>query len=373
MKKFGFGCMRLPMTDPEDRTSVDMDQFCSMVDLFLERGYTYFDTAYMYHNHHSEIAVREALVKRHRRETFLLADKMPAMALKAPDDQVRIFDEQLEKCGVEYFDYYLLHNMGADNYRTAQNFGTFDFVSRKKEEGLVRRMGFSFHDTPELLDRILTEHPEAEFVQLQLNYLDWDSAGVQSRRCYEVAVRHGKPVIVMEPVKGGTLASVPPKVEELFRSCHSQWSPSNWAIAFAASQPEVMMVLSGMSSLAQLEENTAFMDRFQPLNDQEQDLIAQAVKILNESIAIPCTACEYCLEGCPQNIAIPQYFALYNTVQAMPSLKFNQTMYYRNISRSHGLASDCIHCGQCERVCPQHLGIINLLEQVSETLEDKGA
>ncbi len=373
MKNFGFGCMRLPMTDPEDRTSVDMDHYCRMVDLFLERGYTYFDTAYMYHNGHSEITVREGLVKRHRRDEFLLADKMPTMSLKAPEDQPRIFDEQLEKCGVEYFDYYLLHNLGTDNYRTAQNLGTFDFVARKKEEGRVRHMGFSFHDTPELLDQILTDHPEAEFVQLQLNYLDWDSAGVQSRRCHEVALRHGKPVIVMEPVKGGTLATVPPQVEALFKEHHPQWSPANWAIAFAASQKDVMMVLSGMSSLEQLEENTRFMASFQPLNDQERNLIDRAVEILNESIAIPCTACEYCLEGCPQHIAIPQYFALYNTVQARPTLKYNQTMYYRNISRSHGLASDCIACRHCEQVCPQHLEIVSLLEQVGALFEAEEA
>ena len=230
MKKLGLGMMRLPLIDKDDSKSVDLPTVCKMVDTFLEQGFTYFDTAYMYHGYTSELVVKEALVKRHPRESFVLASKLPSMSLREEGDQERIFAEQLEKCGVDYFDYYLIHNLGVKNYETAQKFDSFGYVSRLKAEGKVRNMGLSFHDSAEMLDRILTEHPEVDFVQIQLNYLDLDNPRIQSRACHEVCVKHGKPIIVMEPVKGGTLARVPERVESLFSAMHPDWSAASWAI-----------------------------------------------------------------------------------------------------------------------------------------------
>lgn len=369
-KKLGFGLMRLPLVNPEDPKTIDYDQVNQMVDTFIERGFTYFDTAYMYHNYLSECAVKEVLIKRHPRESFTLATKMPTMFLKCQEDLERIFQEQLEKTGAGYFDYYLLHNLGVKNYEVAQKFDAFSFIQKKKEEGIVKQIGFSFHDRAEVLDKILTEHPEVDFVQIQLNYIDWDSENIQSGACYEVAVKHGKKVIVMEPVKGGTLANVPPTVEKLFKDYHKDLSIPSWAIRFAASHENVMMVLSGMSNMEQLLDNTSYMEDFQPFVKEEYDVVKEAVRQIHEAVAIECTGCQYCVEGCPKHIAIPKYFSLYNAEKQALNKDFStQSAYYDNYTKENGKASDCIGCKKCERSCPQHLPITEYLQLVAKTFE----
>ena len=366
MKKLGFGCMRFPLLDPDDPKSIDFDQVCSMVDLFLERGFTYFDTAYFYHGGESEGMVKRALTQRHPRDSFLLATKLPLSGLKdkSAEDMARIFDEQLEKCGVDFFDYYLLHNINSDSYKTAQRLDSFGFAMEKKAQGKIRRLGFSFHDTPEVLDQVLTEHPEVEFVQLQLNYLDWDSITVQSRRCYETAVRHGKQVVVMEPVKGGKLASPSPEVQELFRTYDPAASPASWAIRFAASLEQVILVLSGMSTPEQVRDNTSYMADFRPLTDKERDMVMEAADLIRGDGTVPCTACSYCTGGCPSHLPIPTILALHNDNIRQPD-----KADYKGAYRSLEVNPDaCVYCGQCMRACPQHIDVIGSLKTAAAVL-----
>ena len=373
MKQLGFGMMRLPLKDPKEQTQVDRAQAQVMVDAFLESGFTYVDTAYFYHGGESERVVKDILTSRYPRERYLLADKMPLANLKVKgtvEKQAAIFDEQLEKCGTAYFDRYLLHCLNAENYQIAQRLDTFSFLMKKKEEGKLRHLGFSFHDKAELLDQILTEHPETEFVQLQINYLDWEDERIQSRKCYETAVRHGKKVVVMEPVKGGGLAKLPAEAEKLLREVHPDWSPASWAIRFAASLPEVEVVLSGMSDMAQVADNTGFMADFRPLTKEETALLAKVAEILSALPAVECTACRYCVAGCPRDIPIPDYFALYNgdqmaLRQGLPVRKAD----YERLAASGGKASACVSCRQCEQVCPQHLKVVDHLARVAKTYE----
>ena len=339
-----------------------------MVDLFLEKGFTYFDTAWMYNGFASESAVKEVLTSRHPRESFTLATKLHAGFIHSFEDRDRIFRTQLEKTGAGYFDYYLLHGIEAGMLPTYEKYNCFSWLLEKKEQGLVKHAGFSFHDQPELLDQILTEHPEMEFVQLQINYLDWESEWVKSRACSEVCVKHGKPVIVMEPVKGGTLAKVPEDAEKLFAALDPSMSVPSWAIRFAASLPNVMLVLSGMSSLEQMKDNISFMADFRPLTEEEKEVCYRVADIINSQITVPCTACHYCTEGCPMNIASPEYFSLYNEDMRENLEEKGWTINYTNydlLAGKRGRAKDCIACGQCENVCPQHLPIIDFLKDVS--------
>lgn len=371
MNKLGFGLMRLPLRNSDDTTSIDLDTMKDMVDHFIAAGCTYFDTAYPYHNGYSETAFRETVAKRYPRTAFTVTDKMPTWLINNPADFQNIFNEQLQRCGVDYFDYYWLHALNHESYEQMQRMDGFGFIQRMQREGRIRHIGFSFHDEAPLLERILTEHPEAEYVQLQINYLDWDSPSIQAHRCYDIATAHGKPVIVMEPLKGGSLAQVPDSVDKDFHALRPSDSAASWALRFVASLPNVMMILSGMGDPAQMDDNLHTINSFTPLSEKEQILIHKAADYINSQIAIPCTACHYCTEGCPQHIAIPEYFSLYNTFhQFGDAQRMNTSVYYDNLTASHGAASSCIECGQCEAHCPQHLPIIENLKLVKGVFEN---
>lgn len=370
-KKLGFGLMRLPSFDPNDPSKIDIELTKKMVDSFIEQGFTYFDTAWMYCGFASENAAKDVLVDRYPRDSFTLATKLHSGFINTKEDRDKIFNAQLEKTGAGYFDYYLLHDMGSGSYKIFNDLDCFEWLKDKKEKGLVKHIGFSCHDNAEFLDKALTEHPEMEFVQLQINYLDWESQAIQSKKWYEMATKHGKPVIVMEPVKGGTLANVPDDVDNLFKSYRPDMSVPSWAIRFVASLDNVAMVLSGMSNMEQMLDNTGYMKNFEPVTDEDKKVIKTAVEMINSNIAIPCTGCSYCTDGCPMKIAIPKYFSLYNAdKQEVKSKGWTpQGEYYERLTHTFGKASACVACGQCERACPQHLPIIEDLKLVAGYFE----
>jgi len=365
--KLGFGLMRLPKL--EDGKSIDVEQVSKMVDLFIAAGGTYFDTAYVYDEGRSEEAIKQALVDRYPRESYTLCTKLNAWHGASDEKSAKQeFYTSLERTGAGYFDYYLLHAIMDGNAHFYDDYHLWSFVPELKKQGLVKYWGFSFHGTPECLDRLLTDHPDVDFIQLQINYADWEDDNVASRKCWEVARKHGKSITVMEPVKGGALADPISQVKEIFRKAAPDLSPASWAIRYAASLEGIITVLSGMSNIAQMEDNLSYMKDFRPLNDAEQKVIGDAVKAMNAVETIRCTACHYCTEGCPMQIPIPEIFRVRNQ-QRIFNTDDRAKGEYRNATRERGRASECIQCGQCESACPQHLPIIELLKECSANLE----
>lgn len=370
MNKLGFGILRLTKLDPNDEKSIDVEKAKGLVDAYLTAGGNYFDTAYTYNEGASETTVREALVKRHPRDRFRLTDKLPSWMPQNREDCWRLFREQLERCGVTYFDNYLLHWLSADNYAKCEQYDGFGFLRELKEQGLVKHIGFSYHDKAEVLDRILTEHLCTEYVQLQLNYLDWESVSIEARKCYEVAVKHRKKVLVMEPVKGGTLAKLPAEAEALLRDIHPQESPSSWALRFAMSQEQVEVVLSGMNELEQVHDN---MRDKQPMTQREYQALEKVSEIIRSKTAVPCTGCRYCISHarCPKQICIPDYFELYNEYMRFDGDGgWKLAPQYLHLRTDHGAPDACIVCRQCEKNCPQHLPITDYLKKAAEAFKN---
>ena len=364
-KMLGFGCMRLPM----DGDKIDIEQFKKMVDVFMANGFNYFDTARIYHDGESEKAIREAVSSRYPRESFILTDKLTTNCFNKQEDIRPLFKQQLKDSGVDYFDFYLMHSQDAAIYEKFRRCNAYETALEMQKEGKFRHFGISFHDKAEVLEQILKDYPQIEVVQIQFNYLDYGDPAVDSKRVYEVCEKYGKAVIVMEPVKGGNLVNLPEKAQGILDSLNSGMSNASYAIRFAASFPNMFMVLSGMSDLAQINDNMSYMKDFKPLDEKEMQAVNDVRKAFSEINLIPCTACHYCTSGCPMNISIPELFSCYN--HKVNFHDWNQGYYYAQITRDGGKPSECIECGQCEGICPQHLEIIRLLKDVSGEFEKK--
>ena len=363
---FGFGCMRLPMKDGK----VDYDEFSRMADAFIASGLNYFDTAHGYIGGQSETAIRDCVAKRHDRSKFLLTNKLTTPYFNKEEDIRPFFESQLQLCGVDYFDFYLMHAQDRNNYQKYKRCRAYETAWQLKQEGKIRHFGISFHDKAEVLDMILTEHPEIEIVQIQFNYVDYEDASVESRKVYEVCEKHGKPVIVMEPVKGGSLVNLPEEADKILRELHGG-SNASYALRFAASFPNMAMVLSGMSNMEQMQDNLSAMKDFVPLSKIEMEAVHKVTDIFHGLNLVPCTGCRYCVDEshCPKGIRIPDMFSSLNMHEAFHN--WNTGYYYNNVitGEGHGKASECIRCGKCEKVCPQHLPIRDLLKKVAATFE----
>ncbi|MCR4940343.1 MAG: aldo/keto reductase [Treponemataceae bacterium] len=368
MSKLGFGLMRLPEKDGE----IDIERVKTMVDKYMKAGLNYFDTAYVYHGGKSEVAAREALVKRYPRDSFMIATKLPAWEIKKESDVERIFKEQCERAGVDYFDFYLLHSIeDGSNYDTYEKYDCFNWGIKKREAGLIKHLGFSYHGSPELLVQVLDKHPEIEFVQIQLNYLDRTNPVVRSQKLYDILHERNIPMIIMEPVRGGMLANMAPEIEAKFKSVRPEKSVASWALRYVGSLDGIMTILSGMSSEEQMDDNLSTFTNFEPLSAGEMKVIDEVTEEILRIPQIGCTACKYCTDGCPMKISIPDVFRTINTLRRYPDDWRAKNFYSGLVSSRSGKASDCIACGQCEGVCPQHLPIIELLKEAAGILDVK--
>ncbi len=358
----GFGLMRLPMVGEE----IDIEQTKQMVDLFLEKGFSYFDTAYLYEG--SEIAIKKALVDRYPRDKYQIATKLAASFASNSEEAKKMFEISLERTGLDFFDFYLLHDLGEESIESFDKFGIWDFLNEQKEKGLIKHLGFSIHSKADHLDKVLTDHPEMEFVQLQINYADWESEVIESKKCYEVAKKHGKPIIIMEPVKGGMLANLPKQVENIFTNANPNMSLVSWAIRYVASLDEIITVLSGMSNIEQMKDNISVMENFKPLTDEEYVIVEKAQKELEKIPQVPCTACNYCIEGCPENIPISSIFKIFNEYIVYNTFEVLERSYDW-ATTNKGKASDCTSCGNCEKICTQKINVMDELKRFSDLID----
>lgn len=365
--KLGFGAMRLPLTDPDDVTAIDIEQVKAMIDEFIAQGGTYVDTAFVYHNGHSEGALRQALVERYPREAFTVATKCLAWACPSKEEAQACLPTSLERLGVDYIDYYLLHNVGGPRTAKFDEYDMWNFVVKAKADGLIRYAGFSIHDGADALDEILTAHPEMDFVQVQVNYLDWDDPVVQSRRLLEVAAKHGVPAIIMEPVRGGRLANLPERGAEVLRAANPEASQASWAYRFCLEQPNVLTVLAGASSLEQMQDNMRTFQTHKPFTAAEREAIDGAIAALRSVDLIPCTNCGYCVKDCPEGVKIPEIMGMLNLERTTEDRAFAKNQY--SWQATGGRASQCIQCGACEAMCPQSIGIIDHLVEAVEHYE----
>ena len=365
--KLGFGCMRLPLTDPKDQKSIDIEHLKKMVDAFIEAGGTYFDTAYVYHEGESEVAMRKALVERYPRDSFTIATKCLAWAQPTAEGAKACLDTSLKRLGTDYIDFYLLHNMGGARTAKFDEYGMWEWAAQKKAEGVIKHLGFSMHDNAETLDKLLADHPDMDFVQLQVNYLDWEDPVVESHKCMEVAQKHGVPVVIMEPARGGRLADLPERGASVLKAADPDKSVVSWAYRFCYNLPNVISVLSGVSTLEQIQENVREWKANEPLSASEEKALGDAVDALKSVGLIPCTNCRYCVKDCPAGVKIPEALGLLNLEKVTENREFAKSQYAWQTR--DGRASACIQCGACEDMCPQGISIIELLEDAADFYE----
>lgn len=371
MAKLGMGMMRLPLLEENNFTSIDYEQVNQMVDAYMDAGFNHFDTAYIYHDGIGEAAFKKCVVERYPRESFKIATKLPLFVITEESQLEPLFEEQLKNCGVEYFDYYMLHNVSGFTETAWKNVDLYSFVQKKKEDGFIKHIGLSTHGNAEFLEEILFDHPELEFVLLQINYLDWEDEGIESRKCLEVARKYGKPVMIMEPYKGGFLADVPEDAERIMKEYNPDRSVVSWAMRFVANL-DVCVVLTGASSLEQLENNIYEFNNADPLNDDELKIIEEVSEIINGNITVDCTKCRYCVDSCSQGIDISKLFDLYNKHKILKMDEWTpHGNAYLNYSKlpDVGIASDCIECEVCLEECPQQINIPEILKDVAKTFE----
>ena len=368
--KFGFGCMRLPQTDETDATKIDQELFNEMVDIYMEKGFNYFDTSYAYHDGASEIAIRKALVERYPRESFQICDKMPTWALTSPEDNDKFVNEMLERLGIDYFDVFFVHNINVPWLKLAEENNTFEYVKKMKESGIAKKIGFSFHEKADLLKKVLDKYGDfLDIVQLELNYLDWEDSSIQAHKCYDICVEHGLDVYVMEPLKGGVIVNTTEEIENDFKEFNPDKSIASMAIRFCASLEHVKMVLCGMSKMSDLEDSCDTFENFKPITDEENEFLAKMVEKLYSSLAVPCSECEYCVDACESEIPIPDYFHLYNASKNQPESNIYR-LYYDKLGDEETPADECTYCGDCIDHCTQLINIPEELEKVREHFEN---